>query len=350
MSPRLRRGFTLIELLVVIAIIAILVALLLPAVQQVREAARKSQCQDHLHNLVIAMHSYEGDFKIYPSATFNGPQTPTFNGPGAEGSFGHWGWPVYLFAYVEQKPLYDLLQVGPTSLEQAVATPAKLQAMRQPITLFLCPSDPAPALNDFRKVPNGSGGGADCNGAHCEALATMNYVGIMHHHSLYRGHTPNTAQGAVSGVFTWCSPMDSNRWVTRAQRDVEDGTSNALALGERSWDVTDPINGGKDRHGAAVVFGTNANSDEFKAITDAKREGLSYVVGAGRSGINRANSAASSPFGFSSAHPGGAQFALLDGKVTFLSENIDHRPATTAADSVLEHLIHVFDGNPVSVP
>ena len=64
----LRTGFTLIELLVVIAIIAILVALLLPAVQQVREAARKSQCQDHLHNLVIGIHNYESSFKVLPPA------------------------------------------------------------------------------------------------------------------------------------------------------------------------------------------------------------------------------------------------------------------------------------------
>ncbi|MFV0442268.1 MAG: type II secretion system protein, partial [Planctomycetaceae bacterium] len=90
-----RRGFTLIELLVVIAIIAILVALLLPAVQQVREAARKSQCQDHFHNLVIAMHSYEGTFKGLPLAV---AANNTGHGPSV--------W-VHVLPFIEQKPLYD---------------------------------------------------------------------------------------------------------------------------------------------------------------------------------------------------------------------------------------------------
>ncbi|MCA9054929.1 MAG: DUF1559 domain-containing protein, partial [Planctomycetaceae bacterium] len=71
---KLKRGFTLIELLVVIAIIAILVALLLPAVQQVREAARKSQCQDHLHNLAIALHDYEVTHKAFPASPMACPK------------------------------------------------------------------------------------------------------------------------------------------------------------------------------------------------------------------------------------------------------------------------------------
>ena len=121
------RGFTRIELLVVIAIIAILVALLLPAVQQVREAARKSQCQDHLHNIAIALHDYESSFKMLPAGSARN------NPAGACGGNSAWGWAAAILPYNEQKPLYDQLNVGSLALYQVLGTPAEsLTTPRRP--------------------------------------------------------------------------------------------------------------------------------------------------------------------------------------------------------------------------
>jgi prepilin-type N-terminal cleavage/methylation domain-containing protein len=92
-SPRLRsRGFTLIELLVVIAIIAILIALLLPAVQQAREAARRTQCRDNLHNIGIALHNYHDVFNIFPYACWDDDS---------------YGWGTFLLPYLDQAPLFN---------------------------------------------------------------------------------------------------------------------------------------------------------------------------------------------------------------------------------------------------
>ena len=106
-----RRGFTLIELLVVIAIIAVLIALLVPAVQKVREAAARTQCQNNLHQIGLAMHAYHDANKAFP---------PAFSKP------ANWGWSVWLLPYVEQAPLFATLDPLNTKIAVSANTTLSL--------------------------------------------------------------------------------------------------------------------------------------------------------------------------------------------------------------------------------
>jgi prepilin-type N-terminal cleavage/methylation domain-containing protein len=138
---RTARGFTLIELLVVIAIIAILISLLLPAVQQAREAARRSQCKNNLKQLGLALHNYEGSLKVFPMTNAQNylPNVQGFS-PQAR-----------LLPYMEQTNLQKLLDftqpafTGPYN--NLVPNPQFATAFATPLPFFLCPSDTAPSQN-----------------------------------------------------------------------------------------------------------------------------------------------------------------------------------------------------------
>ena len=126
---RTRRGFTLIELLVVIAIIGILVGLLLPAVQKIREAAARLQCQNNLKQIGLACHGYHDVNLALPP----GYLATTPYSDGATDTSPGWGWGAYLLPYLEQGPLYSQLNFG-----QPVANSPAIQTM---VKLYLCPSD-----------------------------------------------------------------------------------------------------------------------------------------------------------------------------------------------------------------
>ena len=125
MSGRRYRGFTLVELLVVIAIIGLLIALLLPAIQAAREAARRLQCQNNLHQIGLAMSNHHTAKGYFP---------PAFQKP------GNWGWSVWLLPFIEERTLYATLSPTNTTIAVSAIT-------TQPLKAFLCPSDPSPLVH-----------------------------------------------------------------------------------------------------------------------------------------------------------------------------------------------------------
>ncbi len=315
--PRpLRRGFTLIELLVVIAIIAILVALLLPAVQQVREAARKSQCQDHLHNLAIAMHSYEGTYKVLPYAsTYNLPVSATVGRP-------QHTWVEFLFPFIEQKPLYD--QIDWTQhITQGTNKPL-IQGVY--FNLLTCPSNPneANGLDNANTAFSGFGGTdpmqplhypvnagpasvdgrtPDCPDPLTFCTQTTNHWGSSHSYSIKTHPGPFAARGATRGTFA----------------AIQDGTSNVFFLGERNAEECN-WGGAFSENFPGSYTSQKPNSPTRTDNVDQWRENC----------------------GFSSHHAGGVQMAMGDGKVTFISDNIDFQ--------TWNWLGHKSDGNSATVP
>ncbi|MHC2068708.1 DUF1559 family PulG-like putative transporter [Bremerella sp. T1] len=326
-----RSGFTLVELLVVIAIIGVLIALLLPAVQQAREAARRMQCTNNLKQLGLAMHNYHDTYGAFPAISYD----HEVNG-GNESSHSSWSWGTLILPQIEQTAAYDTLAPSsPDRLHTAVANATKLNVLKNPINGFRCPSDSGPDLNSHYLINQGSPD---------HELATANYIGVNSAGDIARS---DGIPGGPSGIFVAGTDVNSNRTTRVGMRDLTDGSSNTAMIGERAWMLYGV------ELGAAVVYGHNGNSDvEFNGDYD---NGFITVVGGGKPHINETATCGhgcndkDGRQGFSSNHPGGAQFVFADGSVHFLTEHIDHTPdGFNASDSTYERILNRKDGNPIS--
>ncbi|MEZ6056176.1 MAG: DUF1559 domain-containing protein [Planctomycetaceae bacterium] len=316
-----RRGFTLIELLVVIAIIAILVALLLPAVQSVREAARRSQCQDHLHNIGVGLHNYEGMAKGLPPGYISRGVTAT--DPATSDTGPGFAWGSMLLPQIEMKPLYDHFDFSADTDDHH-----NIHHGAEPIALFRCPSDVGAETFEIT-TRHGD----------VERIAMANYVGM------YGYGNPSMAPG---------NPVDKGAFYRNSFTrfaNITDGLSNVILVGERT-------SRHNFRQGMPAV---DASSTWYASIPQAAprpggmmmpsmtEESPSLVLGhvgqpamGGMPAMTHTPNSTNHILNFSSLHPGGMHYVMGDGKVSFISENVNY--------NVFRWLGQVADGNTVQAP
>lgn len=339
-KDQFHQGFTLVELLVVIAIIGILIGMLLPAVQQVREAARRASCQNNLRQLAVACHNFESSFMRFPSG-FTQDRINMTTGEIGNGPFQGHSVFYFLLPFIEQNNLFDSMDQR-IPLNNRVNLPEAGRAGAV-IASFLCPSDGLPATaipHPETGTPNEFYGRTSykANGGSRPIFATSSTNdGVF----MATGSAARRAAGAPEGIQVTIGA-------------IYDGTSNTIFFGERAHE--DPNFDTFTQAGWTSGSTIKGWSRWYPGGGDA---GLSNIMGGAFAPVNYqipwAHGQPGAPgsqgawfffqdlrlSSFGSLHPGGANLAFCDGSVRFISQSV---PQT-----ILTFLCQREDGQVVSL-
>lgn len=315
-----RSAFTLVELLVVIAIIGILIGMLLPAVQQVREAARRTQCMNNLRQQGLALHNFESSYMHFPPG---GSRSGQF-----QGGHGGYTWGYFILPYIEQNNLHGQIRElsgnfppDPTGGRGSIFCRAHISAgydippERQVLPVFICPTD---ALPDVRPSQHEDW-----------MCGKSNYAG-----NIGSGHNAGSPYRRGDGFFF--------RFLESVYEfgSVNDGTSNTIALGEVSGDTTGNAPGGENPTyplwvGSPKRGGSNSLSHYANLREAWANVPINLFNGGGPAGDPDLWDR-----GFGSQHTGGASFVFVDGSTHFLPDGVDltvYENLGLKADGRVEH-------------
>lgn len=317
------RGFTLVELLVVIAIIGILIALLLPAVQAAREAARRSQCSNHLKQMGLALHNYHDAFLTFPIGSRSGGTADL-----RKHSFGT-NWRASILAFLEHKPLFDQLNFETGAFSAAGAALAGNEVLKGLlIPVYKCPSS---TLDPFGNEPDS---------VNTLGALMCDYVGISGAYDDPANRGTAVCKKSSRGYVCINGLLLANQ-CTRF-RDATDGTSNTVIVAEQSGLVGNVAVRSNYAGAWAGVGDQDWKFSTMVAGDNCYHNGLTTV----RWKINSPTTTASSsskPYEtntiLNSFHPGIVQVVLADGSARALSETIEME--------TLRRLCAANDGLPV---
>lgn len=340
MRPFTRRGLTLVEVLVALTIVAVIAGILIPAIQQAREAARRNQCKNNLKQFGLALHNYQSTHSMFPSGFVAGDS----------GVYQGWGWSIQIRPYLNASPYYNRVNFS-SGLQTDYALPH--MNSNEYASIERCPSDVGSQRVEHASVVVNDIQNGVVTTATADAIRTFprtNYFGVagylqeaaggIAHHS--SGNPPplepHVNAGSLGNFGTSPQPgmqyCDSKSFggtfgqnSSVSLKCMKDGTSNTIMVGERATPTSTFMN--------AIGHGT-----WLGVPNPATAAGLAMTLGDTSIKINSAPKRPPQTTGFGSRHRGGAHFLLGDGSVRFITENVDtstYRDISTISDGRIQN-------------